>query len=110
MREFHWIILFLPFEASPPLSPPSPNFAPKAIHTGMVVDKPARELQNVLLAELDAISPDYVPTIVNAVLAPLLVASRRQGRLAGGRPAPGNGMSEAAAAGFLVVLDILPKV
>lgn len=76
----------------------------------MVVDKPAREIQHVLLAELDAISPDYVPAIVNAVLAPLLAASRRQSRLAGGRQAPGNEMSEAAAAGFLVVLEILPKV
>lgn len=84
----------------------------QAIHTGMVVDKPAHELQHVLLAELDDISPDHVPTIVNAVLAPLLSASKRQARLAVGqqRRPPAKEMSEAAAAGFLVVLDILPKV
>eukprot|EP00903_Cladosiphon_okamuranus_P008699 g8335.t1 len=83
----------------------------EAIHTGMVVDKPAQELQNVLLAELDDISPDYVPTIVNAVLAPLLAASKRQARaVALHRLPPTKDMSEAAAAGFLVVLDILPKL
>lgn len=83
----------------------------------MIVDKPARELQNALLGELDDISPDHVPAIVNAVLAPLLAASKRQARLAVGlqqrqqqqRP-PAKEMSEAAAAGFLVALDILPKV
>eukprot|EP00752_Nemacystus_decipiens_P005128 g4653.t1 len=85
----------------------------EAVHTGMVVDKPAQELQNVLLAELDDISPDHVPTIVNAVLAPLLAASKRQARLAVGlqrHQPPAKEMSEAAAAGFLVVLDILPKL
>lgn len=78
----------------------------------MVVDKPAQELQNALLAELDDISPDYVPIIVNAVLAPLLAASKPQARLAVGlhRQPPAKEMSEAAAAGFLVVMDILPKV
>lgn len=82
----------------------------------MIVDKPARELQNALLGELDDISPDHVPAIVNAVLAPLLAASKRQARLAVGlqqrqqqRP-PAKEMNEAAAAGFLVALDILPKV
>ncbi|CAM9318527.1 unnamed protein product, partial [Ectocarpus sp. 8 AP-2014] len=84
----------------------------KAIHSGLVVDKPAQELQNVLLAELGDISPDHVPAIVNAVLAPLLEASKRQGRLAVGhqRQSPEREMSEEAAASFLVVLDILPKV
>lgn len=79
----------------------------------MVVDKPAQELQNILLAELDDISPDHVPTIVNAVLAPLLAASKRQARLAVGlqrQQLPAKEMSETAAAGFLVVLDVLPKV
>lgn len=79
---------------------------------GLVVDRPARELQDALLAELDDISPDHVPAIVNAVLAPLLAASKRQARIAVGhqRQPPAKEMSEAAAAGFLVVLDILPKV
>ncbi|CAB1119943.1 unnamed protein product [Ectocarpus sp. CCAP 1310/34] len=74
----------------------------EAIHSGLVVDKPAQELQNVLLAELGDISPDHAPAIVNAVLAPLLEASKRQ--------FPEKEMSEEAAASFLVVLDILPKV
>lgn len=102
--------LSLPFHvASLPL-PPLP--ASQAIHSGLVVDKPAQELQNVLLAELDDISPDHAPAIVNAVLAPLLQASKRQSRLAVGRQRqpPENEMSEEAAASFLVVLDILPKV
>lgn len=77
------------------------------------MDKPAQQLQNVLLAELDDISPDHVPAIVDAVLAPLLAASerRRQVDLGHRHPPPSKGvMSEIAAAGFLVVLDILPKV
>lgn len=77
-----------------------------------MVDKPAQELQNVLLAELGDISPDHAPAIVNAVLAPLLEASKCQGRLAVShqRQPPEREMSEEAAASFLVVLDILPKV
>ncbi|CBJ26049.1 Fanconi anemia, complementation group I [Ectocarpus siliculosus] len=84
----------------------------KAIHSGLVVDKPAQELQNVLLAELGDISPDHAPAIVNAVLAPLLEASKCQGRLTVGhqRQSSEREMSEEAAASFLVVLDILPKV
>lgn len=76
------------------------------------MDKPAQQLQNVLLAELDDISPNHVPTIVDAVLAPLLAASKRRGLvdLGSRHPPPAKGMSETAAAGFLVVLDILPKV
>lgn len=91
----------------------SPLHSSQAIHSGLVVDKPAHELQNVLLTELDDINPDHVPLIVDAILAPLLVASRRRsGSFATGRlpqpPAPS--MGDAAAAGFLVALDILPKV
>ncbi|CAN0113253.1 unnamed protein product, partial [Scytosiphon promiscuus] len=84
----------------------------QAIHSGLVVDKPAHDLQNILLAELDDISPDHVPAIVDAILAPLLAASRRQIRVPVGcqHPPPPKEMSEAAGAAFLVVLDILPKV
>lgn len=76
------------------------------------MDKPAHDLQNVLLAELDDVSPDHVPAIVDAILAPLLAASRRQSRVRVGCPpqSPPKEMSEASAAAFLVVLDILPKV
>lgn len=66
----------------------------------------------MLLAELDDINPDHVPLIVDAILAPLLAASRRRADAFGtGRPQPpAASMGDAAAAGFLVALDILPKV
>ena len=67
----------------------------------------------MLLTELDDITPDRVPLIADAILAPLLAASRRRvDPFATGRrnQPPAGGMGDAAAAGFLVALDILPKV
>ena len=66
----------------------------------------------MLLAELDDINPDGVPLIADAILAPLLAASRGQGDpFAIGRPKPpAKSMGDTAAAGFLVALDILPKL
>lgn len=94
----------------PTLSPPN---TAQAIHGGLVVDKPAQELQNVLLTELDGINPDHVPLIADAILAPLLTASRQRSDpfVVGRRnQPPPRSMGDAAAAGFLVALDILPKV
>lgn len=88
-------------------------FPSQAIHAQLVADRPARDLQNILLAELDDITPDRVPLIVEVILAPLLMASRRRGGsiMLGLQPRPpAPEMSEAAAASFLVALDILPKV
>lgn len=80
------------------------------MHIGLVVEKPARDLLGVLLAELDDIDTDHVPLVVNAILAPLLTASRRQGGLVDQGQAERSWMSETAATGFLLSLELLPKV
>lgn len=67
----------------------------------------------MLLTELDDITPDRVPLIADAILAPLLAASRRRvDPFATERrnQRPADSMGDPAAAGFLVTLDILPKV
>lgn len=82
------------------------------MHTGLVVDRSAKNLQDVLLGKLDDIDPDRVPLIVETILTPLLAASRRGAAtltMGGRAQAPGRDMSEAAAVGFLTALDILPK-
>lgn len=81
------------------------------MHTGLVVDKPSRHLLGVLLAELDDISTDQVPFVVDSILSPLLQASRRtRVSAANNRDANETIMSEAAASGFLITLELLPKV
>lgn len=93
----------------PPLTKNVRNVA-QAMHASLVVDKPARDLLGVLLAELDDIDTDHVPLVVDSILSPLLRASRqRPGSTAIGEVTDG-GMGEAAATGFLIALELLPKV
>lgn len=78
------------------------------------MDKPARNLQSVLLAGLDDVSPDLVPLVVDAILTPCLSPSRARGDSPPlGRSSPSvpvANLDEDAGAAFLVTLDILPKV
>lgn len=74
------------------------------------MDKPARDLLGVLLAELDDMETDRVPLVVDAILDPLFEASRRQGASIFQALNSEDGMSETGASGFLIALELLPKL
>lgn len=71
------------------------------------MDKPARNLQSVLLAALDGVSPDLVPLVVDAILTPCLPPFKEG---VDSPPVPTADLDEDTGAAFLVTLDILPKV
>lgn len=87
-----------------------PWCADQAMHSGLIVDRPARELLGVLLAELDDVETDRVPVVVDSILSPLLEASRRQARGVGCGEEESDVMGETTAAGFLLGLELLPKL
>ncbi|CAM9523659.1 unnamed protein product, partial [Choristocarpus tenellus] len=88
----------------------------RAMQNCFVVDRPARDLLGIVLAGLDDICPERIPSLTEAILVRLVLPSRKVGAVdidsgVGGRKEGStSGMDEEAAAGFLVSLELLPKL
>ncbi|CAM9895492.1 unnamed protein product [Discosporangium mesarthrocarpum] len=79
----------------------------RAMHRGAIVDRAARDLLGVVLVGLDDINPIRIPYLTVSILKPLLKCSKQRKHRGA---SSGAETGEGAAAGFLLSLELLPKL